>query len=165
MLCSKYGVENNNLPTELPTRYGSYVWRAVGRVWHKVLQGICWQVGDGSKARFWKDCWVMQNVTLKDYAVMPVPSNILEKSIRDYVNDHGQWNWDAFSNYLPHSLVLAIAAIMPPCVEGGMDRIFWGFSTKGNFTVKSAYQNISRESPDILDKDGILFEAGKGHKV
>ena len=24
-----------------------------------------------------------------------------------------------------------------------MDRIFWGFSTKGNFIVKSAYQNIS----------------------
>ena len=81
----------------------------------------------------------MQNVILKDYAVMPVPSNMLEKSIMDYVDDNGQWNWFAFSNYLPHSLALAIVAIMPPCVEGDMDRIFWGFSTKGNFTVRSAY--------------------------
>ncbi|KAK9195305.1 hypothetical protein WN943_003425 [Citrus x changshan-huyou] len=124
VLCSKYGVENDNLSTEPPTKYGSCVWRAVGTVWQKVLQGIRWQVGDRSKVRFWKDCWVMQNVMLKDYIVMPVPSNMLEKSIMDYVDDNGQWNWFAFSNYLPHSLALAIVAIMPPCVEGGMDRIF-----------------------------------------
>ena len=89
VLCSKYDVENDNLPTKLPTKYGSCVWRVVGTVWHKVLQGICWQIGDGSKVRFWKDCWVMQNVRLKGYAVMPVPSNMLENSIRDYVNDMG----------------------------------------------------------------------------
>ena len=122
------------------------MWRAVGTVWEKVLNGIRWQVGDGSKIRFWKDCWVMQNVILKDYVVMPVPSNMLDNSFREYVDSNGQWNWVAFSNYLPHSLALAITAIMPPCVEGGMDRIFWGFSTKGNFIVKSAYQSISSKS-------------------
>lgn len=146
VLCSKYGVENDNLPTELPTKYGSYMWRAVGTVWQKVLNGIRWQVRDGSKIRFWKDYWVMKNVILKDYVVMSVPSNMLDNSIREYVDNNGQWNWVAFSNYLPHRLVLAIVAIMPPCVEGGMDRIFWGFSTKDNFTVKSAYQSISSKS-------------------
>ncbi|KAH9671332.1 putative ribonuclease H protein [Citrus sinensis] len=122
VLCSKYGVENDNLPTELPRKYGSYVWCAVGTVWQRVLNGIRWQVGDGSKIRFWNDCWVMQNVILKDYVVMPVPSNMLDNSIRAYVDNNGQWNWVAFNNYLPHSLVLTIAAIMPPCVEAGIDR-------------------------------------------
>ena len=86
VVCSKYSVENDNLPIEVPIKYGSYVWRTVGTVWQKVLQGIRWQVGDGSKIRFWKDCWVMQNVILKDYAVMPVSSNMPDNSIRAYVD-------------------------------------------------------------------------------
>ena len=118
VLCSKYGVENDNLPTELPRKYGSYVWCAVGTVWQRVLNGIRWQVGDGSKICFWKYYWVMQNVILKDYFVMPIPSNMLDNSIRAYVDNNGQWNWVAFNNYLPHRLALTIAVIMPPCVGG-----------------------------------------------
>lgn len=123
ILCSKYGVENDNLPTELPIKYGSHVWRAIGTVWQKVLNGVHWQVGDGSKIRFWKDCWVMQNVILKDYALILVPSNMLDNSIVDFIDNNGQWSWPAFNNYLPHRLVLTIVAIMPPYVEAGIDHL------------------------------------------
>ena len=35
----KYGVDKENLPLALPTRYGSALWKAVGNVWSEVLQG------------------------------------------------------------------------------------------------------------------------------
>ena len=52
VLCSKYGVENDNFPTELPTKYGSYEWRAMGMVWQQVLNGVRWQVGNCNATNF-----------------------------------------------------------------------------------------------------------------
>lgn len=37
VLISKYGVNNNDLPSSLPTKHGSPLWKAVGNVWKEVL--------------------------------------------------------------------------------------------------------------------------------
>ncbi|KAH9803418.1 putative ribonuclease H protein [Citrus sinensis] len=36
VLCSKYGFDPNTMSTSLPTKYGSYLWKAIGRIWPKV---------------------------------------------------------------------------------------------------------------------------------
>lgn len=52
VLCLKYGVENDNLPAGLPTKYCSYVWHVVGTIWQQVLNGVRWQIGKGLKIGF-----------------------------------------------------------------------------------------------------------------
>ncbi|KAL9408205.1 hypothetical protein AB3S75_046705 [Citrus x aurantiifolia] len=40
VLLSKYGLDHASLPNVLPTKYGSYMWKAVGGIWPEVLKGI-----------------------------------------------------------------------------------------------------------------------------
>lgn len=37
VLCTKYSIDHENLPPELPTKDGSHLWKSVGEVWNKVL--------------------------------------------------------------------------------------------------------------------------------
>ncbi|XP_024039517.1 uncharacterized protein LOC112098126 [Citrus clementina] len=39
-ICSKYGFDPTGYATSLHTKYGSYLWKAIGRVWLKVLYGL-----------------------------------------------------------------------------------------------------------------------------
>ncbi|EEF28145.1 conserved hypothetical protein [Ricinus communis] len=43
--------------------------------------------------------------------------------IKDYVHDNGTWNWKEFSQFLPLSLMVRIAACLP--VMGGLWRYVW----------------------------------------
>ena len=52
VLMSKYGVDQENLPLALPTRYRSTLWKALGNVWSEVLQGTRWAIGNGKLAKF-----------------------------------------------------------------------------------------------------------------
>ena len=56
VLSTKYGVPPSEIPHTLPTRYGSYLWKFVGRVWDYTKRGLRWNVGNGLKVKFWWDC-------------------------------------------------------------------------------------------------------------
>lgn len=47
VLRSKYGFYPSSFDSNLPTRYGSYLWKALGQVWHMVVDGIRWTIGNG----------------------------------------------------------------------------------------------------------------------
>ena len=57
VLATKYRVSCSDIPYFIPTRYGSHLWKYVGRVWDHAKQGLCWNVGNGRKIKFWWDCW------------------------------------------------------------------------------------------------------------
>ena len=40
VLRSKYGIEDQVVPQSLNTKFGSYIWKAIGIIWNKVFQGI-----------------------------------------------------------------------------------------------------------------------------
>lgn len=72
------------------------------------------------------------------------PSIIGTKKVTDFIEDNGCWNRGSFSHLLPHTVIIRIASFMPPWAAGGADQHFWAESTKGHFTVKSAYKALSK---------------------
>ena len=53
VLSTKYRIDPLNLPYELPTRYGSHLWKSLGLVWSEVIASRRWCLGDGLTVRFW----------------------------------------------------------------------------------------------------------------
>ncbi|KAH9705279.1 putative ribonuclease H protein [Citrus sinensis] len=139
VLRSKYGIEDQAVPQSLNTKSGSYMWKAIGIIWDKVLQGIRWNLGDGRKVKFWWDCWALKDKRLIFYAQQPLPEELINSTVSDCVNGDGSWNWGLFANLLPDNVILRIAPIKPPLNSGGKDEIRWAHSKTGIFKVKSAY--------------------------
>ncbi|GAY52543.1 hypothetical protein CUMW_142650, partial [Citrus unshiu] len=52
-----------------------------------------------------------------------------------------------FNSFLNNHAVLRIASMAPPSAMRGEDRMYWGASNTGNFTVQSAYQVLTNFCP------------------
>ncbi|KAH9791596.1 putative ribonuclease H protein [Citrus sinensis] len=146
VLCTKYGVNNSNPPLSLPTRYGSHMWKAIGRIWSDTMLSRSWSVGDGKRIRFWWDCWVYKDKPLANQVTAPIPDHLTNLMVADCVAANGQWNRALFDHFLPHTAIMKIASIHPPSDLLGPDQFYWSYSNKGNFSASSAYNVIS--SPD-----------------
>ncbi|KAH9716124.1 reverse transcriptase domain-containing protein [Citrus sinensis] len=140
VLLTKYGVQMDEVPTSLPTRYGSPLWKAMGNIWEKTRGGIRWNISNGETVRFWGDCWVTSPKPLADFATQPIPNELLNKRTVDFLDEAGNWNWTLFSHLVPNSILLKIAAIHPPTAVFGNDNYFWGSSSNGMFSVRAAYE-------------------------
>ena len=143
VLSTKYGVPPSEIPHALHTRYGSHLWKSVGRVWDYAKHGLRWIVGNGLKVKFWWDCWATTPHPLAGLVLQPLPPNLCDLYVADFVSADGSWNWPKFSHLLPHRAVMKIASIHPPSACNGIDQVYWAASSQGNFTIKSAY--------DLLD--------------
>ena len=53
VLLTKYDVQLDEVPTSLPTQYGSHLWKAMGSIWENTRVGMRWNISDGEKVRFW----------------------------------------------------------------------------------------------------------------
>ncbi|KAL9411860.1 hypothetical protein AB3S75_045458 [Citrus x aurantiifolia] len=107
-----------------------------------VLHGLRWNVGNGTRIRFWQDAWVADVGPLVNLAMAPIPEAILHDWVADAINSDGSWNWSRFRFLLPHNAVLMIAAINPPTPNSNADQFYCGSSNSGMFTAKTAYNLI-----------------------
>ncbi|KAH9730831.1 putative ribonuclease H protein [Citrus sinensis] len=126
VLLTKYGVQMDEVPTSLPTRCGSPLWKAMGNIWEKTRGGIRWNIGDGETVNFWGDCWVTSLKPLAECVIQPIPNELLNKRAMDFLDGAGNWNWPLFSHLVPSNVLLKIAAIHPPTTAFGNDSYFWG---------------------------------------
>lgn len=85
------------------------------------------------------------------FATAPIPDDLLSKFVCDLTEDTGNWKWDTFGNLLPNHIILKIAAVQPPAENKGDDQFFWAASRKGQFSVKSAYEDLSASQHGIED--------------
>ncbi|GAY58401.1 hypothetical protein CUMW_186750 [Citrus unshiu] len=113
-------------------------WDAIRSTWSATMQGARWAVCDGARTRFWLDCWATKQGPLINLAEHPVPQELVNATVRDFNNVHGSWNWPVFEHLLPSCILLQIASVMPPDPRLGVDKIFWRFDPRGNFTVLHA---------------------------
>ena len=139
VLLSKYGLDHTLLPNVLPTKYGSYMWKAVGGIWPEVLKGIKWDIGNGNKVRFWWDNWATEDDPLHAFTLQPIPLEQVDECVARLTTDEGAWNWRLFANFLSHHLLLKIAATKPPNVNDEDEQMYWAYSKSGEFTTKLAY--------------------------
>lgn len=138
MLTTKYGVNLSTLPTELPGRHGSHLWPLLKKVWTNILSRVAWNIGDGTKVRFWLDLWMLKEKPIISEAILPIFDNIISGVVADFIDNNGSWRWDLFEHYLPHNIILRIASSVPPLAQRGHDCVYWAGSKNGDFLVKSA---------------------------
>ena len=139
VLRSKYGLFSDSIPITIDNKYNSYLWRSISRIWDYMLQGMRWSIGDGNKINFWHQCWVSEEIIIADHITNPIPNELINKWVADFVDDEGQWNLDMISVFLPNQILLQITAIKPPS-DGKCDNLlYWAHSKTGKFTSKSAY--------------------------
>ena len=92
VLKSKYGLISDLIPIAIDNKYSSYLWKSISRIWDYVLQGMRWTIGDGNKINFWHQCWVSEEIIIADYITKPIPNELINKRVADFVNAEGQWN-------------------------------------------------------------------------
>ncbi|KAH9786561.1 putative ribonuclease H protein [Citrus sinensis] len=142
VICSKYGLDPRHLPLSLPDKQGTRIWRAIRSTWSATMMGARWAVCDGTRTRFWLDCWATKQGPLINLAIHPVPQELVKATVSEFINVHGDWNWSAFEHLFPNSVLLQIASVMPPNHLLGVDKIFCQYEPRGNFTVRSAYEAL-----------------------
>ncbi|KAH9661420.1 putative ribonuclease H protein [Citrus sinensis] len=79
--------------------------------------------------------------------------------VADCVDQNGNWLWNKFSFCLNNHVVLRIASMAPPSAIRGDDRVYWGASNTGIFTVHSAYRVLTNFDPaeDYQDWRHLFF--------
>ena len=163
---SKYGIMDDIITVTNFSCSGSYLWRAIARIWNDVQQGIKWSLGNGTQVTFWLDNWIFDDKPLLFHATGLISPNLLECSVADFVNSDGNWKWDVFSHLLPHKIILHIAACKPPCLDDGIDQVYWKYSKNGNFTVSSAYSLLANSIHKSEEKKWSIFWKWNGpHRI
>ncbi|KAL6141498.1 hypothetical protein ACLB2K_059786 [Fragaria x ananassa] len=107
-----------------------------------VKKGIQWRVGNGCTTKLWTDKWspcgILENLAL-NHDVIDLHAVVKEFWIGRL------WNVDMLMVHLPTDVVHVITTI-PIAVGDLQDKIIWGKTSSGIFSVKSAYQLICDES-------------------
>ncbi|QHO25231.1 Putative ribonuclease H protein [Arachis hypogaea] len=142
VLRSKYGSGSDIIPKVERRRNSSNLWKGICSSWENVQANCIWRVGDGSLIRFWDHYWIPDVGNLS--ATVNQVSNITNSSdmLTDFLDVSGQWDIRNLQEVLPEDVVKRIATISPPSPWKEADHIAWGLSSDGQFSIKTAYQNL-----------------------
>nr|XP_009795000.1 PREDICTED: uncharacterized protein LOC104241764 [Nicotiana sylvestris] len=125
--------------TVVPWRGGSHVWRKMLERRDSTEHLIFWKLKMGSSL-FWFDNWTCLGSL---YFVIP-PEFIVDEIIHNvsYVVVEGQWDEHKIREILPGDL--AMHTIQDPSMNDELDKPIWCLETRGQFTVKSAWEYLRR---------------------
>ncbi|KAL8151867.1 hypothetical protein V2J09_021675 [Rumex salicifolius] len=111
---------------------------------------IRWNVGDGSKIRFWLDHWLDGGPLINQVVSMP-PVDMLGTRVCDFWEPDGGWAWGQFSNFLPASCLMRLCAVVVRHGPNVADMISWAYSRDGEYSTKSAY--LSLKQPPFMETE------------
>ncbi|KAK8506642.1 hypothetical protein V6N12_073595 [Hibiscus sabdariffa] len=86
-----------------------YIAELLTRAWNLV-----WNIGDGSQARFWLDPWLGNGDPIVAYLGTGRYPATINVSVKDMVDEFGQWRWHLFEHLIPTPIFLQIAAMKTP---------------------------------------------------
>ncbi|WMV38316.1 hypothetical protein MTR67_031701 [Solanum verrucosum] len=143
---SKYGMQDRWMTEEVTTPYNCSVWRSIRNLWQLVSTRTSCKVGNGEKMAFWKDIWCGQWPLMQTFPELYNLSQAQDATVAELWTGPG-WNlhlrrnlndWEmtfvaAFLNTVPQNLNLTEER----------DSLVWKVDSKGIFTVKSAYKDLT----------------------
>ncbi|KAF8390857.1 hypothetical protein HHK36_023156 [Tetracentron sinense] len=132
--------------------HSSYTWRSVTKGRELLKRGLRWVLGNGRTVKFWTDVWI-GNAPLSTVALGLIMAEDMEKFVVEYVNEHGEWNWDVIGALLPTATQLHIHAVRVFPSLALEDRLVWCGSNSGSFTTSSAYKLLIGSSSTELGYD------------
>ncbi|KAL5734742.1 hypothetical protein ACOSP7_032603 [Xanthoceras sorbifolium] len=128
----------------------SNVWRGIQHGASLVAKGIRWRFGNGHSIMFWSDVWVKSLGPLRDYAIIDVCDNIAYSTVSSFIVDN-IWDIERLAAILPWQVVHRIACIFISSDMNVVDSVIWGCDGQGEFSVKSAYNNLLLDDVNLRD--------------
>ena len=137
VLRGKYVRGNMAITKLVKKQNSSNAWHGISAAAQTLKKGIKTEVRNGRNALSWRDIWLDSKPLLEE-ASQDVSLSDSFKTVDYYWIRSKGWNWDMLSNLLPHQALTKLAAVMlseddPEAAQ------YWGPSSKGKFSVKTAY--------------------------
>lgn len=124
---------------------GSSTWRSVALGLREVVSiGHSWVIGNGREIKFWTDRW-LSNRSLTSVTIEELPEGYKNVTARDIWVVGGGWDQPRVAPFVTEESRLELAAVVVDMVSEGEDRLAWGQTKNGQFTVKTAYELITRD--------------------
>lgn len=140
---SKYRCRNDLIPRIQGNRPGSNFWQGICKSWNEVQSNLVWRVGDGNRAKFWCDHWIPEINNLQSHATRVVSLSDMTKTVKDYVKQDGNWDFQSLNLMLPSHIMAKIRAMKPPEEGHEEDKLAWDDCSDSSFTMAAAYRSIS----------------------
>jgi len=134
--------------------YGVGLWKSISKLWPDFAGNVTFRVGNGSHIKFWKDIW-LGHITLGEefpslHIIAAEPNSTIASNRS---NDIWDLRFRRNLNDWELNDIFAFFAKLQPCSFSPQepDRLKWGNSRKGHYTVKEGYHSLcSRNS--MIDK-------------
>lgn len=95
-------------------------------MWPRVVNNICWEVGNGEKLSFWHDKWLEGGRKLIEMSLGNLTEADNGARVADMVGIDGNWYMDKFADKLNVEGKNLIMAVLPPSNQMGEDTVRWG---------------------------------------
>jgi hypothetical protein len=144
---AKYYPEGTVLEAALGKK-PSFAWRSIQGSIELVREGLVWRVGNGQNIRIWKDRWLPFPNTFR----VQSPPRILDEysTVSALIDVNSNWwNHTLMEQIFSDEELRAIQSI-PVSATNQADILIWRGTTKGTFSVRSAY-HIQKEK-EMKDK-------------
>lgn len=145
-LLEKYKYEPDIKPSVKRCRAESSTWRGIRSNWETVQKGLAWNIHNGKLTLFWKDVWVLHYEAHENLVTYVLSEAVLSWSAADCLTPNGAWNQSKFSSFLPSPVMDSIMRLHVNFSDED-DRPMWRWSRNGLFSVKSAYDYLSKHDP------------------
>lgn len=139
----------------------SSTWRSVNLgIREVVLPGLSWVLGDGSLIKFWKDKWLLQE-PLMEMTTQDILAELADLRVRDLWQEGIGWDLTRIVPFIPSIVRYSLAAVVVDNVTGARDRMAWGPSADGKFTVKSAYSFLQWDPSPTTNMESLFNKVWK----
>lgn len=66
----------------------------------------------------------MKHEPLIHFALQPIPHEVVNAPVCEFITESDGWNWSKFELLLPSSILVQMATVVPPASHLGADRIY-----------------------------------------
>ncbi|KAI8533199.1 hypothetical protein RHMOL_Rhmol11G0278700 [Rhododendron molle] len=132
-----------NIRIQKSRRKASHVWKSIFKTKDFVVNNLKWLVGDGKDISFWHDWWCGNSILADSH--VNITSDHLK--VVDFITSSKDWNCTLLNQVINANSLSDITNVLIPRRAIIKDTPCWTLSSKGNFSVKSAYVAISDNPP------------------
>lgn len=164
VLRSRYSCGDNIVPVVVKKQIESNTWRGIRSCWHLVVNNLRWRIHDGYATRFWCDTWLGENPLVMN-ARSDVPMADLDRSVRSYVTNEGDWDWNSIRSILPTGDCMNLASILPPFGTNRPDEVFGEMAKTISFLLRQPITLLKAITLILLIRFGAASGSGMGQIV
>jgi len=107
-----------------------------------------WSVGDGHDISFWYDNWVENKNLIELLNLQDVAGLDPGPKLSDFIQDK-KWNFHKLQQLIPNQMILETIIGIPIANAETPDELYWGLTSSGIFSKKSAMSLIQGSSANI----------------